>query len=69
MVGASRQGSTCRSARAFFMDAVPLKATTTVLLPEPMRQRVSCSISQKLCDSVRWYRLMAVSKVSVVLAV
>ncbi len=30
------------------MEAVPLKATTTVLLPQPTKQRVSCLVSQKL---------------------
>ena len=39
---------TCKSARAFFMEAVPLKATTTVSLPQPTKQRVSCLVSQKL---------------------
>ena len=61
--------STCRSARAFFMEAVPLNATTTVLAPQPMRQRVSCSISQKLWELDMPYRLRAVSRVRVVLAV
>ncbi len=51
------------------MEAVPLKATTTVLLPQPMRQRVSCLVSQKLWESVSSYRLMPVFNVRVVLAV
>ena len=64
----NRRAVTCKSAKAFFMDAVPLKATTTVLLPHPTRQRVSCPVSQKLWELVSRYRLRAVSKVRVVLA-
>ena len=62
------RGCTCKSARAFFMDAVPLKATTTVLLPHPTRHRVSCPLSQKLWELVSRYRLRAVPRVRLVLA-
>ena len=51
------------------MEAVPLKATTTVLLPQPTKQRVSCLVSQKLWEWVSLYRLKAVSTFKVVLAV
>ncbi|DBA94750.1 TPA: hypothetical protein ACH3X1_002298 [Trebouxia sp. C0004] len=51
------------------MEAVPLKATTTVVLPQPTKQRVSCLVSQKLWDWVSLYRLKAVSTFRVVDAV
>ena len=59
---------TWRSDRAFFMDAVPLKATTMVLWLQPIRQRVSSCSSQNSSLSVRWYSPRAVRKAKVVLS-
>ena len=59
---------TWRSDRAFFMDAVPLKATTMVLWLQPIRQRVSSCSSQNSSLSVRWYSPRAVRRARVVLS-
>lgn len=50
------------------MDAVPLKATTTLPPPQLTIHRVSCLVSHRLSLSVKSYRLMAVSSRSTVLA-
>ena len=55
------------SDKAFVMEAVPLKATTMVLLFQPRRHLVSRCSSQNRSLSVSAYRLSAVCRSSVVL--
>ncbi len=59
---------TWRSDRAFFMEAVPLNATTMVLSLQPIRQRVSSCSSQNSSLSVRLYSPRAVRRFRVVLS-
>ncbi len=62
------QTLTWRSDRAFFMEAVPLKATTMVLSLHPIRHRVSSCSSQNSSLSVRLYSPRAVRRFRVVLS-
>lgn len=57
---------TCKSALAFFMEAVPLKDTTILVLLQAIRQRVSSCISVKSSLSASWYNSMAVCRLRVV---
>lgn len=54
---------------AFFIEAVPLKATTMVSSFQPIRQRVSNLVSQKSSCLVSLYILKALERVRVVLGV
>lgn len=58
---------TCMSAKAFFIDTVPLKATTMVCLFQPRRQRVSSLVSHNSSWSVRPYNALARLSVRMVL--
>ena len=63
----TENSSTWMSERAFVMEAVPLKATTMMLLFQPRRHLVSRCSSQNRSLSVSEYRLSAVCRLSVVL--
>lgn len=59
---------TCRSALAFFIDAVPRNVMTILVAFQVRRQRVSVCSSVKSLLCVSPYKLMALGKVRVVLS-